>query len=215
MKNTQTYDGIVFYETKRGYYLSYNPQTCKPVWMHRYVWEHENGEIPKGYSVHHINRDRGDNRIDNLRIMKTSQHYAMHMKEPGRIEQSREAIHAAQLAAPEWHRSDEGREWHKEHFEKYMRHRFAEMVTLTCDYCGKEYETNVTKREHSRFCSNNCKSAWRRQQGLDNVVKTCAFCGKDYTANKYQKTKYCSQTCAKAAIARQKSNRDNKVTSGM
>lgn len=215
MKNRQIYNGIVFYETNKGYYLATNKETGKPTWMHRYVWEHEIGEIPEGYSIHHINRDRGDNRIENLCIMQRHQHCMMHSKEPDRIEQARKSMDIARVAASEWHRSKEGREWHKEHFEEYMRHKFSEMVTMTCDYCGKEYETNVTKREHSRFCSNNCKSAWRRKQGLDNVVKTCAFCGKDYTANKYQKTKYCSKTCAKAAIARQKSNRDNKVTSGV
>ncbi len=34
--------------------------------MHRLVWELHYGKLPPGYIVHHINGDRGDNRIENL-----------------------------------------------------------------------------------------------------------------------------------------------------
>jgi len=42
--------------------------------MHRIVWEHFNGKIPKGYDIHHINHDRTDNRISNLELMSKSEH---------------------------------------------------------------------------------------------------------------------------------------------
>jgi hypothetical protein len=35
---------------------------------HRVVWSLHNGPVPDGYRVDHINQQRDDNRIDNLRV---------------------------------------------------------------------------------------------------------------------------------------------------
>src|ERR1700744_3936849 len=41
---------------------------------HRLVWFLIHGEFPpKGYEIDHINRDRADNRLANLRLVKRSQ----------------------------------------------------------------------------------------------------------------------------------------------
>lgn len=42
--------------------------------MHRYVWRHYHGEIPDGFDVHHRNRDRTDNRIENLELISRAEH---------------------------------------------------------------------------------------------------------------------------------------------
>lgn len=39
------------------------------VYAHRLIWEHVNGPIPAGLSIDHINGDRADNRISNLRLV--------------------------------------------------------------------------------------------------------------------------------------------------
>lgn len=36
---------------------------------HRVVWDLFRGEVPDGYMVDHMNRDKGDNRLDNLRLV--------------------------------------------------------------------------------------------------------------------------------------------------
>jgi hypothetical protein len=48
---------------------------------HRYIWEYVNGEIPKGYVVHHLNGDIQDNRIENLICISRKEHYRLHKQQ--------------------------------------------------------------------------------------------------------------------------------------
>ena len=52
-----------------------------------------------------------------------------------------------------------------------------------CTNCGKEF---VGQPGKDRFCSNACKSAYRRKSGVDNVTRSCAFCGGPFIVNKYR-----------------------------
>ena len=49
---------------------------------HRRIWEDANGPIPKGLIIHHINHDPLDNRLENLRLMRRSDHVAHHARKP-------------------------------------------------------------------------------------------------------------------------------------
>lgn len=40
----------------------------KVEYVHRLIWEHVHGPIPKGMHIDHINGDKSDNRIANLRL---------------------------------------------------------------------------------------------------------------------------------------------------
>lgn len=37
--------------------------------VHRFMWEYFNGEIPPKMTIDHINKDKLDNRLDNLRVV--------------------------------------------------------------------------------------------------------------------------------------------------
>lgn len=159
-------------------------------YLHRVVWETHNGPIPKGHQIHHINGDFGDNRIENLECLTPVAHVACH---PADMTEQRQA-HLASIRpqAAAWHASDEGREWHRQHGRDVWADKKPK--AYQCQHCGCEYETRTVSRH--RFCSNNCKSAWRRAAGLDNITVTCATCAKEYVKSKYSKSRTCGPKCA-------------------
>lgn len=58
-----------------------NKNIIKHKRIHRLVWETFMGEIPKGYDVHHINHNRQDNRLENLKLINKIEHCKTHFKE--------------------------------------------------------------------------------------------------------------------------------------
>lgn len=202
----QYFDGKKFTRDERtGYYLcSTKSADGQRKRMHVYVWEYYNGKTPEGYHVHHIDGDKSNNTIENLKLISRHKHLSFHGKKQA-VEKhdffARNLIENAQPKAIKWHKSQEGREWHKNHYEK-MKNKFHEKKDYICQNCGKEFiSTNVG----SKFCSNKCKSAFRRKSGVDDENRRCSYCGKVFVCNKYSEKHFCSNTCA--ACARRKKNR--------
>lgn len=186
-------------DDKTGYYLCHDtPGTGTR--LHRDIWEHYNGAIPDGYSIHHKDHDKSNNEIDNLQIMENSAHSKLHQAELT-DEQKRKQKENMKKALPyacKWHKSEEGREWHSKHALKQWENK--EPISYICDNCGKEFQsTNSYSAHENKFCSNACKSAFRRKLGVDNEERTCEYCGKTFVVGKYIKTKYCGRSCAAKA----------------
>ena len=185
----QIFNGRTYYQYEGRYFTSHIRK------MHRDVWSFYNGEIPKGHHIHHIDGDVTNNDISNLELMEASAHLRMegikrHKENPEWSKQ----FHAKGIEmAKEWHKSPEGREWHKQHgVEAYAKRT---PVLMVCQKCHKEYET--TKMANSKFCSNNCKSASRKASGVDDVKRICVVCSTEFTANKYNTQTKCKRGCKK------------------
>ncbi len=192
MKN-QIFNNIEFTSDTKGYYRAINNFKCL---MHRYVWEYYNGKIPSGYEIHHIDFDRSNNDISNLQLVSRSEHRKIHadLLTDEQREWKRNNLNTkARPKAIEWHKSEAGRKWHSEQI-KMQRELGQFKHKLICTNCGKTYvgEINGT----NTFCSNVCKSAYRRKQGKDNVERVCTVCGNSFITNKYKKTQTCSRSCA-------------------
>lgn len=189
----QYFNGIRFTIGPGRRYFSNS--AVKPKSMHQYVWTYYNGTIPKGYDVHHVDGDRYNNDISNLQLLERSEHKKLHGRQltPEQRKRYRDNLNEkARPKAVEWHKSDEGKQWHKEQ-PKHRKDNRREIVNV-CQQCGKEFVTFANKGK--KFCSGACSQKYRRQNGLNDVTAICVVCGKEFTTDKYAKAKTCSRSCA-------------------
>lgn len=186
------FDGLLFRRDKKtGYYL--NAKTHKR--LHVYVYEFFNGKVKDGYDIHHMDFDKTNNEIENLQALTKMEHQTLHgnswSKE--RYDKQIEILNEkARPKASEWHGSDKGKEWHKEHYEN-MKNVLYREKTFVCDNCGKEFV--AIDHGTNRFCSGKCSAAYRRRSGVDNEKRKCKWCGNEFTTNKYSKSQTCSRSC--------------------
>jgi hypothetical protein len=66
------YDEIKWTPSMYGYYRATSRR--KNLFLHRYIWEKENGEIPPGHDLHHKDGNRANNDISNLECLTKSEH---------------------------------------------------------------------------------------------------------------------------------------------
>ena len=163
--------------------------------MHIAVWEYYNGPIPHGYEIHHKDGNKHNNSIENLACLTPSEHHSLHMQQfmqdKAFVKKLHDNLDKARIYASKWHGSEEGIEWHREHGKRVAEN--MQPKEYTCLHCGEKFWKKPFGE--NKFCSNKCKSAWRRNQGLDNETRICKICGKEFVVNKYSKAKTCSTTC--------------------
>ncbi len=158
--------------------------------LHRVVWEYHHGPIPDGFAVHHIDHDRFNNQIENLELMERGEHARYHNAhgKPSEISDK------ARASAAEWHRSEEGRAWHRRHYEQNCRSVLFRREPMRCEHCAADFQ-GIPKR--SKFCSKSCKAAARRASGVDNEERCCRVCGSAFRVNKYWTQECCSARCGR------------------
>ena len=195
MRVYQEFAGIKFREEYPGGYYIHNFNGYN-IRMHRFVWEYYNGPIPDGYEVHHINGDKSKNDISNLQLMCCSEHKKLHAETLSEEERERRRVNLRTNAIPkaiEWHKSDVGSAWHTQNIKQQWE-TGAFLGTRICSNCGKEY-TGYSKGGNT-FCSNACKSAYRRKSGIDDIEKICPVCSEVFKTNKHRQTECCSKHCS-------------------
>ena len=131
------------------------------------------------------------------RIDRRTGYYMAANRENGKRREQlrRNLIEKAVPRSKAWHRSDEGREWHREHGIECFRDR--EPMEYVCTNCGKTFESKKRYSDgQNRFCGNNCRAAYRRKTGVDDIEIVCEVCGCVFKANKYDKRTKCRE-CAR------------------
>lgn len=214
-RKTAFFDGIKFRkDMKTGYYLAGKPtHNGKRERLHVYVWRYFNGPVKDGYHVHHKDENKDHNDIENLTCIRGETHMKYHLLKytaNHREEMAENLVKYARPKASEWHKSEDGRKWHREHWAESLG--TVQLKERTCTFCGKKYFTKRT--EASRFCSNNCKAAARRKSGVDDETRKCQVCGKEYQTNKYSPARFCSAEC-RAVFRASRKNRAVRKTAGL
>ena len=211
MPDTAFFNGLKFTKQSTGYLGAHI--NGKLVLMHRYVWEFYNGEIPKGYIVHHKDKDKTNNDLDNLECLPNREHSTMHGKNktPEQHRRDVETLAKAREKAVEWHKSEAGRECSRRNAKRLIEQGILNPMTLyTCDNCGKQFLAPKRSAKH-KFCSGACEQYFRRHNGLNNETRVCIICGKEFVTDRYGRTKTCSRSCGmKLAHKNNPSNWRNK-----
>lgn len=81
-------------------YVVVKPEQPSGEWSleHRVVWERANGPIPPNHTIHHINANRADNRLENLQLWEGSHPVGRRVSDP----------HCATCTCYEHHTTDDG-----------------------------------------------------------------------------------------------------------
>lgn len=145
-----------------GYVLIYDPShplAQKRGWVreHRKVWYETYGPIPNSFVIHHINGDKTDNRIENLKCVSRAEHMGIeHLDEVNaRFEPYRhlgtKALNNLNHTMGPWNKGT------------------APVVQLICACCGRVFTRIVRevrrneKRGQRMCCSLQCGTRLKRK----------------------------------------------------
>ena len=150
MKIVKFFNGLKFVEQNTGYLGA--RVDGKLVLMHRYVWEYYNGTIPNGYVIHHKDKNKINNDIDNLECLPNRDHSVRHNinKSPKQIQRDIESLAKARIKAIEWHKSEAGRECSRKNAKRLIEQGILNPITTyTCETCGKQFLEAKRKAKHN------------------------------------------------------------------
>lgn len=132
-------------------------------YLHRAVWEYHYGEIPKDKMVDHINRDKSDNRIENLRLVSSKENRA------NVPEEYNDGCRRRMIA---YNSQDYGKWWQDEKKKQARAEKLSlswknrEYFEKNCLLCGKVFRARHKK---ASYCSKEC----RQENYFRNGVKIC------------------------------------------
>ena len=181
------FDGKKWWRDNKGYYRR------QGLILHREIWKKFKGSIPKNYHIHHIDKNKDNNDISNLQCLTASEHLRLHAKGAEAKEWARKLCERIRPLTKIWHKSEKGREWHRKHAQQFNFGNW-EPKSFTCLECHTNFKSS--KLSNTKFCSNACKSKFRRKSKVDNITLICIICSSPFDRNKYGKSQCCSRKCA-------------------
>lgn len=153
----------------RRYYLSQSTTNAGrkgAKGLHVAIWESANGKpVPQGFEVHHCDNDVFNFDADNLECLPFKVHRAL-----PRTFSAAVAAHLDEIRplASAWHKSDEGREWHRNVTSQSLDKARAAKATTpprpggVCCWCGSGF---TFKNRRKVYCGSVCQlqhSGYRR-----------------------------------------------------
>lgn len=151
------YFGKKFYIQTNGYWIRREwikeIKKYKTLLAHRWVWVNHCGEISEGMDIHHIDGNKSNNEINNLKCLTRSEHLKEHANN-GHDKEKR--IKQLDSVRPlEWLKSEEGRKSVSEKGKEIWANRGFH--TIICENCGEQKDF----RRWARFCCKTCYMKWR------------------------------------------------------
>ena len=153
-ETTQVFDGKK-YRLYRGqrYFKRTDRKANKSgvVFLHRAVWEYHYGEIPKDRVIDHINRDKSDNRIENLRLATYKQNRE-NVDEAFNEKCRQHMIAYNSQHCGKWWQDESKKKARSEKLSLSWQNR--PLITKQCLLCGREFKA---KHAMATYCSKECR----------------------------------------------------------
>lgn len=121
------------------------------VFLHREVWEYHNGKIPQGMMIDHIDRDRTNNSISNLRIVNAKENRA-NISEQHKEKYRQNMVKYNSLKSGKWWQDDVVKEKRSERLSQNWKQR--EPIAKKCILCTAPF---YAKHAVAKYCSKECR----------------------------------------------------------
>jgi hypothetical protein len=186
------YRGVTF-SWDENYYRCQTQGYSKGL-LHRVIWEDHFGPIPEGYHIHHKDANRRNNHPENLQCLEGRIHLSRSAKKSSWVgsQENIKVLEEARKKGEAWHRSEEGREWHRQNAKNVKLGHIRAAYPRKCDHCSKDF---TSPQKQGRFCSPKCKVGFRYHSGVDKENRICAHCGKYFSIHRYSASLTCGKTC--------------------
>lgn len=196
-RQAQLFNGVKYILGQNDFYFR-GPNGRR---LHTVIYEHYYGiRSSRKSHVHHKDGNKHNNMPENLELKPAGSHIGEHMREWIKEDPSyfQWLAKQGQAAAAAWSKTPEGRAFRQRHAKEVLLSYMPVLmrkIDKICDQCSNPYQVPYLGSGSSRFCSNKCKSAYRRKMGFDDIDKVCSHCQKSYRCNKYSKQIFCSRVC--------------------
>lgn len=139
--------------------------------IHRAVWQDAFGPIPRGCHIHHRDANPANNELENLECIDADEHLKIPRSDGLEKRGGKHFSDSARQSAANWHRSEEGRLWHKRHAERSQNWKKWKREPRNCEHCGQEFQALIREngKQQQKFCHANCKAShYRQRKALGN-----------------------------------------------
>lgn len=180
----QKFDGMNYFSDVQGHYRA-------TFHIHRTVYTYYYGEIPSGYDIHHIDRNKANNDISNLLLVTRSEHQKIHKPQGNAaVTYDTPRIFTCKQCGKTFSTTNTRQNSYCSKECRDIGHRHYEY--RHCAICNKRFR--VRSDAKTQTCSLECANKmWRDKVAVKE--KVCAQCGNKFLTSNNRKI-YCSRNCA-------------------